>query len=281
MNEQVFRYGNTNQGFGISSLPEVMEGAPVLVLLNAGLLHREEPYRLNVLVSRALASMGYICIRVDLAGKGDTPESSEMTNRESVAQDWSNISKAIEAQFGERAVLILGLCSGADNAIKLTAEDSKIQGLLLLDPLANEDEYFKRRRLLIKLKDIHAWPRRLRKLLSIGILRFKKKESGEATISLRDPPTDEDIRMCFEALVKRDGKVLAIFTSLALSYYNESGQLVRSTNVKNLDSCCKEIFWPQMGHLYPVQHHREQLIGAISDWAAENLNHFKAIKKIR
>lgn len=275
MNEQVFRYGETGQGFGISCLPDEMDGAPVVVFLNAGLLHRAEPYRLNVLVSRALANLGYICIRVDLAGKGDSPERPETINRESVAIDWSFISKSIEKQFGERKVLILGLCSGADNAIKLTAEDSNIRGLVLLDPISAKDTNFKRRQLLLKLSNIHTWRRQFRKLIAIGSLLTGRKKSSDKAFYLRDAPTEADVKSCFEAVIERNGRVLAVFTSLALPYYNDSGQFVRSLDLNGLDRCCTEIFWPQMGHLFPVQHHRDLLVKTITKWAAENLHHFR------
>jgi len=89
--EHVFRYGDTKYGLGMVTIPDDMEGAPVVVLFNAGLLHRAEPYRMNVLVSRHLAQIGYITIRIDLSGKGDTPARSQTSNRESVALDWAFI----------------------------------------------------------------------------------------------------------------------------------------------------------------------------------------------
>src|SRR6056297_2984484 len=129
MKERVFRYGEHNRGIGILTLPQNHELSPIIIMLNAGLLHREEPYRLNVLAARLLANSGYICLRVDLSGKGDTPPRENLTNRESVALDWKCISEGLINQFGNRSLIILGLCSGADNGIKIAAQDPSIKGL--------------------------------------------------------------------------------------------------------------------------------------------------------
>ena len=137
--ERIFTYGEHQHGIGVISEPEDTASSPVVVLLNAGLSHRAEPYRLNVLLGRQLASLGYIALRVDLSGKGDSPARETMSNRESVALDWSYMKKSLEKRYGPRSMLIFGLCSGADNGIKLCAQDSAIKGLILLDPVSRPD----------------------------------------------------------------------------------------------------------------------------------------------
>ncbi|GAA0839815.1 hypothetical protein GCM10009113_03890 [Marinobacter szutsaonensis] len=148
--EQVFTYGEYQHGIGVLSEPEDTADSPIVVLLNAGLSHRAEPYRLNVLLGRKLAEQGYIALRVDLSGKGDSPARPTMTNRESVALDWSYIRKSLDKLYGPRTLLIFGLCSGADNGIKLCAEDPDIKGLILLDPVSRQDPGFSKRDFLRK-----------------------------------------------------------------------------------------------------------------------------------
>lgn len=272
MKERVFRYGDTKFGLGMVTLPDEIEGAPVVVLFNAGLLHRAEPYRMNVLVCRHLAQIGYIAIRIDLSGKGDTPARPKMANRESVALDWSFIKKSLEREFGKRRLVLFGLCSGADNAIKIAAKDEDVYGLILLDPISRQDESFRLRRIHGKLTNPNFW-------LSIHkVLRHRlmpERESPTLTANLRGEPTDNDLKECCQNLVRRQGRVLAFFSSYSTKYYNQEGQFARSISMEGLEKICEEVYWPQVEHLYSVQIHRDRLIDRIVKWGKDSLPQFQ------
>ncbi len=273
MKEEVFRYGENDRGFGMMSLPAMPDKAPVAVLFNAGLIHREGPYRLNVLISRALAHCGFIAIRIDLSGKGDTPAREGLLNRESVALDWNYIKKSIHARFGKRNLILMGLCSGADNAIKIAAEEKDVKGLILLDSISIRDAQFHRRALRAKLTDIRKWLA-LPAILSRRFLRvFRLAHNTSAQMaSLRDEPTTDDLLRCFTHIVSTQGQVLAFFTSHALGHYNQQGQFARALNIAGLENCCEEVFWPQVQHLYPVEIHRQRLVAKVHDWAQRHFN---------
>lgn len=271
MKERVFRYGENNRGFGTLSLPKRPENAPIIVMLNAGLLHRVEPFRLNVLASRQLAELGYICARVDLSGKGDTPVRKGLINRESVSLDWRYMKEALERQFGSRNFIIFGLCSGADNGIKLAAEDPAIKGLVLLDAISKKDPGFARRRLIRKLSNINNFKDLPTKLYNL--LRRKYSSVNTTimpTISLRDEPTDIDLQECFSGLLTREGRVLAVFTNHAVTHYNQQGQFCRALSIPGIENICEEVFWPTADHLYRVNIHRERLIKKVCKWADHN-----------
>ena len=268
MKEEVFRYGENNRGYGMVTVPASLENAPVVVTFNAGLIHREGPYRLNVLVCRALAEIGFIAIRIDLSGKGDTPAREGLSNRESVALDWKYIKASINDRFGERNLTLMGLCSGADTAITITAEEKDVKGLILLDPVSPVDADFHRRALKAKLTNIHKWLN-----LPANILRRFRRGMGWETdpyqhmASLRDAPTPQDARCCFTHIVSNNGRVLAVFTSHAVDRYNQEGQFTRAMEIDGFDRCCEEVYWPCVEHIFPVQVHRDRLMEKIDDWA--------------
>ena len=277
MKENIFRYGENNRGLGMITLPNNVQGVPVVVMLNSGLLHRAEPYRLNVLTGRRLAEIGYICLRVDLSGKGDTPARKELTNRESVALDWRYIKQSITQSFGQRNIIVMGLCSGADNCVKIAAQDSDVKGLILMDSVANKDDGFNRRKLLNYITNIYKWPILLKKIFKIiGNVQSANDLVLANRASLRDPPNDQDFRQCFAHLMASDGKILAIFTGFALSYYNIQGQFVKGMATSGLDHLCEEIFWPNVMHLYSAQEHRDRLIKAIATWCETHFDRFCA-----
>lgn len=272
MKEQAFRYGESNRGVGMAALPSRMGDAPVVIMLNAGLLHRAEPYRLNVLTCRLLAEIGYLCIRVDISGKGDTPSRKGLINRDSVALDWHYIKKSVLNQFGERNLVIMGLCSGADNGIKIAAEDTSVKGLILLDAISKKDSGFNRRTALNNITNVNY-------LLNLPYRAVNKAyrivnpgnvQRQQHPIDLRDAPTDHDMQQCFRNMVSLNGRILAVFTSHALNHYNQKGQFARAMGIDGLDEICEEIFWPHTMHLYPVQTHRDQLLHAIGDWCTRH-----------
>jgi hypothetical protein len=276
--EQVFTYGEHQHGIGVLSEPQDTTDSPIVVLLNAGLSHRAEPYRLNVLLARELAKKGYIAVRVDLSGKGDSPARSTLTNRESVALDWSFIKKSLEKLYGSRTLLIFGLCSGADNGIKICADDPMVKGLILLDPVSRQDSGFRKRDFISRITNPYKWMRLHRILLR----RLSTKSSSENSLlsspmDLRDEPNSDDMDRCFEGLVRKNGRVLSVFTSQALYHYNSRGQFAAAMGVDGLESIIEEVFWPDAKHIFPIEAHRNRLIEKAADWAGKQLDHFKLL----
>jgi pimeloyl-ACP methyl ester carboxylesterase len=244
-------------------------------LLNAGLLHRAEPYRLNVLTARQLAGMGYLCARIDLSGKGETPPRDGLKNRESVALDWKYLGEALERQFGRRPIVIMGLCSGADNGLKLAATDQRIRGLILLDARAQRDRLFLYRHLMSRAFRWQQWAR----LPATIVRRLRGRlghDSGEPNLSFRDLPRPDDLKSCLNNLMRNDGRMLMVFTSEEGHFYNQRGQFCRTVGVPGLERICVEHYWPDTFHLYPVAAHRARLLSTIEAWAKANLAHFRA-----
>lgn len=274
--EKIFTYGEHQHGIGVLSEPADPSSSPIIVLLNAGLSHRAEPYRLNVLLSRKLASLGYISLRVDLSGKGDSPARPNLVNRESVDLDWLFIKSSLEKLYGSKPLLIFGLCSGADNGIKICAKDDAVKGLVLLDPVSRRDPGFSKRDFVRKATNANKWIR-IHKIIARRLRPDRKHEESVANspLNLRDQPTDEDTEQCFAKLMQRDGRVLAVFTSQALSHYNKRGQFASALNIEGMETIIDEEFWPNAKHIFPVERHRARLIETVAFWAETHLDHFR------
>jgi len=75
MREEAVLFGKTRSLVGIITDPHTVVNAhnhPAIVLLNAGVLHRVGPNRLYVKIARKLASAGFVVLRFDLSGIGDS-----------------------------------------------------------------------------------------------------------------------------------------------------------------------------------------------------------------
>lgn len=273
LTEEPIHFGEGGRLFGIltrpSGLPSTARELPVFVFLSAGLLHRVGPVRLHVRLARELARMGFCSFRVDLAGIGDSPQRRGLTNQESVAADYDEIVRALELRVDGLSIVLGGLCAGADNAIRLTAVDKRVIGMLLLDPVCFADDSFEASAVIARYLTpgrYIAWVKRRLKAVSIPFWQRWKRIDG---LALRDIPNRQQLRAAFEAIRERDGRVLSVFTQYALhKYYSQRGQLESVVGVDGYQEFCTELFWPHAEHTYMLELHRRQLIEQVKNWAA-------------
>ena len=136
--EKVYTFGFENNLVGVMTERtdnKESNDLPAILLWNAGLLHRVGPHRLYVNLARRLAIDGFIVFRFDLSGLGD----SEMLQRENrpederVASDIREAMRFVEIKKNKKQFILIGLCSGADNAHLLTSQDSRVVGAVFLD----------------------------------------------------------------------------------------------------------------------------------------------------
>lgn len=269
--EEPLQFGEGGRLSGILTSPSVSirnpHELPVFVFFNAGLLHRVGPYRLYVGLARDLSRMGFSSLRVDLAGKGDSPARPGLPNQQSVAADYEEILRVLELRLTRVPLVLAGLCSGADNAIRLAPKDSRVVGLVLLDPVCSADDGFGTRAFVLKYKNTARYVAWLKRHFVAPTAAARGSEEQVDPLTIRDVPTREQLRSAFECIRERKGRVLSVFTQYALQYYNQAGQLGRVLGVDGYQQYCTELLWPQAEHTYTLDLHRRRLIEAVKSWA--------------
>lgn len=109
--------------------------APFIVLLNAGIIHRVGPNRMHVTLARRLAAAGFSVLRFDLSGLGDSePRPDGLPLLDAAMADVREALDMLEATRQVRRVVLMGLCSGADHSVIYAGRDSRVVGVVLLDP---------------------------------------------------------------------------------------------------------------------------------------------------
>jgi len=277
MNEVAIQFGPGGRLIGILTIAGRHGDTTkpiVFVFLNAGLLHRPGPYRLHVRLARDLAEYGFSSMRVDLGGLGDSLAEPDMELQQSVAKDFDEIVQLVESELGPVEIVLFGLCSGADNAIRLALEHPGVTGLVLLDPVCEKDEGFaararswRKKVLLRKALEPARYVPWLKRKLSAWTSRRRADEDSMDRLAVRILPSAEQTNDAFSAMHERNGYVLSIFTAYATDYYNEEGQLGRVLDVSEYSSFCEELFWPHVLHTYPFEPDRRKLIEEIRGWA--------------
>lgn len=118
-------------------VPAVSENSQTGVLLmNAGLIHHVGPNRLYVKIARMLAEMGYVVLRFDFSGIGDSgPRHDKLPANESVIQEAAQIMDEVEKKKGVKQFVLIGLCAGAANAFRMATIDRRVNSVILINPL--------------------------------------------------------------------------------------------------------------------------------------------------
>jgi pimeloyl-ACP methyl ester carboxylesterase len=238
-----------------------VDGRVGAILLNAGLLHNVGPFRLYNRIAEALATAGITVARIDQSGKGESPSRERTTDGEALIKDYDDVAAHLAEQGIDRIILV-GLCSAADDALELATQRSAIVGVVMLDGYAPRDlEYFVRRysRPVYELK---RW---------VGLLRRKwSLQAGVADerIDIRSWRSRRAMLASIERFLARGGKMLAVFSGGVREYYNHPNQLARA--VGNPPALV-EIYFPLAAHTYPVSADRVRLVERVAAWAKAEL----------
>lgn len=111
-------------------------GRPGVILINAGLVHKIGPNRLNVRIARQLVAHGYTSIRIDLSGIGDSKAHESLPYDEAAVVDTVAAMDFLAKTKGLDRFLLIGLCSGADTFLRVAASDPRVVGACLIDSFA-------------------------------------------------------------------------------------------------------------------------------------------------
>ena len=142
--ESFVRIGPAPELFGIVSAPlsqrrDRAANGPAVLLLNAGAVYHVGPNRLYVAFARHLARSGYVVLRMDIAGIGDSPvhegEADNIVYSKFALDDLGKSIDYLRREWGVRDVRAVGLCSGAYHAFKASVAHLPLTHAVMINPL--------------------------------------------------------------------------------------------------------------------------------------------------
>ncbi len=114
-------------------------GARGVILLNCGATSHIGPNRMSVDIARQWAAKGYVVLRLDIAGLGDSgSRPGEPRNQVYPPGALYDIGIAVEflrRRRGVRKITLVGLCSGAYHALRSAISGLPVNKVLLINPL--------------------------------------------------------------------------------------------------------------------------------------------------
>lgn len=134
MREQAVLFGRTKSLVGIVTEPDtdLKNGRfPAIILLNAGLLHRIGPNRLYVKIARHMASSGFIVLRFDFSGIGDSrAREDDLPFERSTISETQEAMRYLSSIRDIERFILMGVCSGANIAFKSASCDPHVVGAI-------------------------------------------------------------------------------------------------------------------------------------------------------
>jgi len=247
-----------------------------VLLLNAGVVRRVGPGRLNVELARRLAASGVDAFRFDFAGVGDSPARTDGQElAEGVITDVQETLDHLETTRGYRRFIVMGLCSGADNGMRAAERDERIVGVAMFDPTIDRTRRWYWEALKARLRS----PDGLKSALALGIptlrralgLPVQEREPGDDVgeqpelyqVTYADRPR---IRRCLETLVNRDVRLFVTFTGSWDFIYNYETQFLDVYAGVPFSERLNLSFRPHADHSFLEAEDRRALFDELTAW---------------
>lgn len=275
MNERIVSIGSIEPLSGIVTRPATAARVGV-VLLNAGVLHRVGANRLNVTLARRLAALGMPALRFDAGGLGESgPRGPRATpHAPEVADTLEAVEFLCATERVDRCVLV-GLCSGAEAALRTAAASPRVVGVVALEGYAYPTREFWLRRYAARMLRPSGWQR----LWSYRRLLRRFGDTSDTPAGLHDgpfslraalggrrlPPQEESAAL-FASLVERELPILAAYAGGEHHYYNYTRQLRAAFPSVRFGTLLDVLYEPHADHTFSDTVIRRRLVSEIEAW---------------
>lgn len=287
MQERAHTFGDDKGLVGVVTSPEsVRAGAPAVVLLNAGLVHRIGPFRMHVELARRLAALGFVVLRMDQSALGDSmPRQGGLSYEERAVLDAKQAFDFLAERYGISSFFVVGLCAGAMNAHRVSVVDERVVACCLLDGYAYRTTGFWARRAVAAVGDPRAWrslAHRVRRELRQG--RFSSifdrvvsapvdSASSEenpgadaAEIFAQDWPPLAEVRAELDRVLRRGVRMLYVYTGGWSDFIHEGQFDEMFPNLPERKNVTVR-FFPDADHTYVILEQREAMLRDLEAFA--------------
>jgi pimeloyl-ACP methyl ester carboxylesterase len=279
MKEKAVLFGPERNLAGVLTFPENGNEKPGagVIIFNAGFIHHVGPYRLHVDLARDLAAAGFPVLRFDFSGIGDSPlgNSKELDLERTKTENNAAIEIMVR-HAGCEKIILLGLCSGADNAHAIAIDDARVSGVVFMDGFAYPT-------LLFYCKDygpgmLKPWKwfkyglRLMHKILTI---RRKDMVGGaffqpDLKIYERDFPPRQQVVRELQAIVDRGARLFFIYSGGIAIYYNYDKQFLHMFRSLDFKGRVVHRYFKDADHTFTNYFLRAELREEIVKWVGEN-----------
>jgi pimeloyl-ACP methyl ester carboxylesterase len=284
MTEKAVLFGQDKSLVGILSEPlqKTNKGLPALILLNAGMLHRVGPNRLNVNVARKMAAAGFTVLRFDFSGLGDSRvRNDNLPFEKSSIAEIEEAMNFIQSTRDIDRFILAGLCSGADVTFKMAGLSDRVAGAVMINcyNISNlslkelstslkaqvQERYYKS-----KMFNLQSWRRFLTGKSKTGNIRsLLSSKAGAILGKSKSEPVRLSLAENWRKMVEQGVDMLLIYSegSSALDVY----RMVPENEFMNIKQAGKlniEIV-KNTDHVFTLQWSQKHLVDLIYRWVQD------------
>lgn len=260
MREQAFRFGRADHLVGIAGLPSAAGEAVGVIVLNAGLVHRVGPFRMNVELTRRLAAAGYPTLRFDLSTLGDSGATGEALSRiEQVRADVADAMDLLARQAGCRRFVLAGLCSGAQNAHTVACTEQRVAGVVFLDGYAYRTFGHRLRHYLPRLLS-------LRRIVRFLARRQRDEPAAEALAFDVEVPPRGRVRAEIADMLERGLRLSFIYSGGISKYFNHARQFGECFGALSRHPAVSVAYLAETDHTFVLAGDRARLVDRVQAW---------------
>ena len=137
MKEQAVLFGKDRSLVGVvTDPPEKKRGMdlPAVIFLNSGIVHRVGPNRIYVKMARHLSTMGFVVMRFDFSGIGDSqPRRDTLPFVKSAISEVQEAMGCLKEVRGVGHFVLIGGCSGARISFQAACQDARVVAAFLIN----------------------------------------------------------------------------------------------------------------------------------------------------
>jgi pimeloyl-ACP methyl ester carboxylesterase len=283
--EEALVIGSRGALLGVLTRPDgaADPSRPVVIAVNAGLVHRVGPQRMHVTLLRRLARLGFTCLRFDFSGIGDSlPRTDLLPYTRSTLEELREAMDAVTERTGLARFCVAGLSSGALVAMASASADARVAGVCMLNPhgfgasslwgehveavythrvyLGNLASLASWRKFLTGRTDYRRLLRTLRYRLGMGLAPDAAATELAATVQGARPE--------LIAFFQRGLPTLIVFSQRDRSLQNFEEILGRGWR-RRLGKQVKLVEIPGANHTFASPEHLKQALQAIEGWLVQ------------
>ena len=269
MNERTLRFGPSREMIGTLCMPGPGRrvGTTGLLLLNAGIVHRIGPHRVNVRLAREAAAMGVPSLRFDLSGRGDSlPAAPGLRYDEQAAVDVGHAVATLCSEGPCDRLMLFGICSGADDGFAAAVSEPRIASLVMFDPPMYPNLRWR----------IRVWAGKYRKYgfrgglaRLLAIRRTMAVDSGAKDNYGRDVPPIQEYAARLRSLVDRGVNIRLVYSGSACDETDYEAQRRAMLKPEGLIERVHTEFLPDIDHVVSTRQAQELLLSRMREWIGE------------
>ena len=257
----------------ISEPDRSVAARPAFIMLNAGLIHRVGPNRLHVRLARALAAAGFVAMRIDLSGRGDSDaRRDDLSFSASGVVETRAAMQYLESSRGITRFVLFGICSGAATAGEVTYLDPRVAGAVIVEGPSFATRKFYLRYYAKRLLRRETWQNTVRGTNGIGrrLWRLAGVQPAAVEASMAEAgavpsPQSPQLAAALQQMADRGVEQLAIFSG-STKEYNYQGQLQEAFSSVDFHHRLEEAYFPEADHTFTRLVHQQQLIDRVLSW---------------